>query len=92
MATLICLINQANYLLDQQIAALEEQFVGEGGYSEQLAARRMAARAEKKAEHIPDCPKCGRPLALRTARSGKNEGKQFWGCTGYPDCKGTAEL
>ena len=89
---LICLINQANYLLDQQIAALEEQFVGEGGYSEQLAARRMAARAEKKTEHIPDCPKCGRPMALRTARSGKNEGKQFWGCTGYPDCKGTAEL
>lgn len=101
---LICLINQANYLLDQQIAALEEQFVGEGGYSEQLAARRMAARASRKkkptdpsdrpdpTDHIPDCPTCGKPMALRTARSGKNEGKQFWGCTGYPDCKGTVEL
>jgi hypothetical protein len=27
-----------NYLLDQQIAALEAQFVEGGGYSEQLAA------------------------------------------------------
>jgi len=42
--------------------------------------------------HIPDCPKCGKPMALRTASSGKNEGKQFWGCTAYPECKGTAEL
>jgi restriction system protein len=67
---LICLINQANYLLDQQISALEAQFVGEGGYSEQLAAKRMAVRAEKKnnqsdrTDHIPDCPKCGKPMAL----------------------------
>src|SRR5947209_3489339 len=36
--TIICLIHQANYLLDRQIAALEQQFVREGGYSERLAA------------------------------------------------------
>jgi four helix bundle suffix protein len=34
----ICLIHQANYLLDRQIAGLERQFIGEGGYSERLAA------------------------------------------------------
>ncbi|HSR11723.1 MAG TPA: four helix bundle suffix domain-containing protein, partial [Thermodesulfobacteriota bacterium] len=32
---LICLINQANTLLDRQIEALEAQFIGEGGYTEQ---------------------------------------------------------
>ena len=31
---LICLIHQTNYLLDQQIAALEKQFIEEGGYTE----------------------------------------------------------
>ncbi|HBR92804.1 MAG TPA: four helix bundle protein [Opitutae bacterium] len=31
-------------------------------------------------------------MALRTARQGKNEGHQFWGCTQYPDCKGTAPV
>jgi hypothetical protein len=41
---------------------------------------------------IPRCPECGKPMALRTARTGKNTGRQFWGCTGYPECKGTAEV
>ncbi len=98
---LICLINQANYLMDQQIAALETHFVNEGGYSEQLAAKRMAERAKKKkdptewatlVDHIPDCPKCGRSMVLRTAHSGKNEGQQFWGCSAYPECKGIEQL
>lgn len=95
---LICLINQANYLMDQQIAALEAQFVGEGGYSEQLAAQRMKKRSRDRADHpdsadpIPACPVCGKPMVLRTAKSGKNEGQQFWGCSAYPECKGTARL
>jgi ssDNA-binding Zn-finger/Zn-ribbon topoisomerase 1 len=31
-------------------------------------------------------------MALRTAQKGKNSGKQFWGCTGYPECKKIAEV
>ena len=92
---LICLINQANYLLDQQITALEKQFVEDGGYSELLAAKRMKHRAAQKTDataHIPACPQCGKPMALRTAKSGRNEGKQFWGCTAYPDCKGVVNI
>lgn len=98
---LICLINQANFLLDQQIAALERQFVEEGGYSEQLAAARLAERERKRrdpsdqadpTDRIPGCPQCGKPMALRTAKSGKNAGKQFWGCTAYPECKGVLNL
>ncbi len=38
---------------------------------------------------IPPCPKCGRTMVLRTAtKSGKNAGKRFWGCSGYPEYKG----
>ena len=40
----ICLIHQANYLLDQQIAGLEREFISEGGYTEQLAAARLEER------------------------------------------------
>jgi four helix bundle suffix protein len=47
---LLCLINQANYLLDKQIAALEAQFIEEGGYSEQLAVARLAKRAADRAQ------------------------------------------
>jgi len=34
--TLICLIHQANYLLDQQIRALEKDFLEHGGFTERL--------------------------------------------------------
>ena len=33
------------------------------------------------------CPKCGAALVLRTARKGTNVGSQFWGCSGYPNCR-----
>jgi restriction system protein len=94
---LICLIHQANFLLDRQIAALERAFVEGGGYSEQLATARLAHRrkndssdpSDQPDQKPPACPQCGAQMALRTAKSGKNAGSQFWGCTQYPDCKGT---
>ncbi len=90
---LICLIHQTNFLLDQQIAALEEQFVSEGGYSERLAAKRLKERGTKKSDDpIPACPKCNKPMVLRTARSGQNAGNSFWGCSAYPDCKGVTKV
>lgn len=101
---LICLIHQANFLLDQQKAALEKQFVEEGGYCEQLAAARLTERNRRKAkkndpsdptdpsDHIPDCPLCGKAMVLRTAQKGKNAGQQFWGCSNYPDCRGVVNL
>jgi four helix bundle suffix protein len=96
----ICLIHQTNYLLDQQISALEKAFIQDGGYSEQLAVARLTARETKKdqpdsanqTESIPQCPQCGKPTVLRTAKSGKNNGKQFWGCSAYPRCKGVVSL
>ena len=97
--TLICLIHQANFLLDQQLAGLEQDFIEGGGYKEQLAAARLAHRrkhdppdrpapSDRTDRDFPKCPLCGKLMALRTARQGKNQGSQFWGCTGYPDCKG----
>lgn len=42
--TLICLIHQANYLLDQQLRQLEKQFLEEGGFTERLYQARQQAR------------------------------------------------
>jgi len=92
---LLCLINQANYLLDRQIEALEAKFIEEGGYSEQLAVARLARRTANRSgqtDPIPACPQCGKPMALRTAQKGKRAGTQFWGCSGYPDCKGVIDI
>ena len=42
--TAVCLIHQANYLLDRQLKALEEQFMKEGGFTERLYKKRKEAR------------------------------------------------
>ena len=42
--TMICVIHQANYLLDQQLRQLEERFLSEGGFTERLYQARQAAR------------------------------------------------
>ncbi len=35
------------------------------------------------------CPACGRSMRVRTNRT---DGRQFWGCTGYPDCRRTISI
>jgi len=35
------------------------------------------------------CPKCGSEMVFRTAKKGINAGKQFWGCSKFPKCRGT---
>ncbi len=34
----------------------------------------------------PACPRCGQSMVLRTNRK---TGDKFWGCPGYPQCRGT---
>jgi len=41
---LLCLIHQANYLLDQQLRALEKEFLTTGGFTERLYQTRMRNR------------------------------------------------
>ncbi|MBL7016775.1 MAG: four helix bundle protein [Kiritimatiellales bacterium] len=43
---LICLIHQTNYLLDQQLKALETEFLEEGGFTERLYNSRRRKRGD----------------------------------------------
>lgn len=47
--------------------------------------RNIVEQKQQQAENA--CPKCGRPMVLRTAKSGENQGNQFWGCSGFPRCR-----
>ncbi|MCQ0030991.1 hypothetical protein EFP18_21410 [Burkholderia glumae] len=40
----------------------------------------------------PSCPTCNSLMRLRTATKGRNIGKQFWGCSRFPKCKGSRDL
>jgi len=44
------------------------------------------------AEAPPVCPKCESPMVRRVAKQGANMGKEFFGCSRYPDCRGTRAL
>jgi restriction system protein len=102
---LICLVNQASYLLHRQLKRLEQDFLEHGGFTERLYTVRSQAR-QRQAEqptaasgksgltvqsNTPPtaCPRCGKPMVQRTARQGPGAGQSFWGCSGFPDCKGT---
>lgn len=50
------------------------------------------AKAPSAPAAMPDCPLCAKPMAKRTAKRGANAGSAFWGCTGYPACRGTRPL
>jgi restriction system protein len=42
--------------------------------------------------HATACPLCTKPMMRRTAKRGANAGGEFWGCTGYPACRGTRPI
>jgi len=44
----------------------------------------------RKTENV--CPKCGEAMVLRTAKRGNNQGKQFWGCSGFPKCRTVRQI
>jgi restriction system protein len=37
----------------------------------------------------PSCPQCNKPMTKRTAKRGPDGGRAFWGCPGFPACRGT---
>lgn len=94
--TMLCLLNQASYLLRRQIQRLEQDFLEQGGFTERLYGARKRSLGEQESgksdrseeQTTPRCPRCGRPMRRRTARQGPKAGQSFWGCTGYPECRG----
>ena len=36
----------------------------------------------------PTCPKCASPMVRRVSKGGDSAGKEFWGCSNFPKCRG----
>lgn len=47
---------------------------------------------KRPAASTPACPLCQRQMVQRTARRGRHSGRPFWGCSGYPRCRGTRPI
>jgi restriction system protein len=54
--------------------------------------QRDHVRNVKQNKNNPICPRCGKPMVLRTARKGRKAGSKFWGCSGFPSCKATKNV
>lgn len=67
-----------------------KEWVNFGKLSEQHLKKTLIAKDEKGDDRI--CPLCGKALVVRTARQGKNAGKCFLGCNGFPNCKYTESI
>ena len=52
--------------------------------------RDQLRKAWVRANKMRRCPLCGKPMALRKARKGVYVA--FYGCTTYPECKGTGSV
>ena len=88
---MLCAVNQAAYLLKRQLERQGETFLESGGFTEKLYSARTQGRKPVRANkaNSPPCSLCGQVMVQRTARKGPKAGQSFWGCSGYPDCKGT---
>ncbi len=90
---LLILCNRLIMMLQKQIETLLTVFTEEGGFTEALTAERLQYRTQESIEQdAPACPICGKPMIRRVAKKGVNSGKEFWSCTGYPDCRGTRKI
>lgn len=41
----------------------------------------------KDSANTPICPQCGKTMIKRKAKRGSYVGNEFWGCTGFPQCR-----
>lgn len=83
---MLIIIGRALNMLKSQVEAQGKVFEETGGFRERLTAKRVEARGKEKAP-APECPQCGKPMRRRKSAKG-----EFWGCSGFPDCKGTRPI
>ena len=66
-----------------KLQSLEAAFLEKGGIRERMTQARLEARDGD----VPACPDCGKPMRKRKSQTG-----EFWGCSGYPDCRGRRSI
>lgn len=90
---ILILCNRLIMMLSRQIENQLATFREEGGFTEALTAERLAHRTQQSLQNdAPACPLCGKTMIKRVAKKGITSGKEFWSCSGYPDCNGTRNI
>lgn len=91
--TLLVLCVRVNKMLQSQIQSQLESFKQTGGFTENMTSERLEARkAQAKRNDAPPCPKCGKPMLKRMQKKGTGQGREFWGCSDFPNCNGLLSI
>ena len=59
---------------------------------DELDAMVVAEPISAQAGDSPKCPKCGKEMVRRSSKKGKNPGEEFYGCSGFPKCRGVVAI
>ncbi len=90
---ILILCMRLHSMLIRQMERLVEDFRQEGGFTEAMTAERLAARTQQSQQKgAPSCPQCGKPMIKRMCKKGIHAGREFWSCSGYPQCQGTRDV
>lgn len=85
---MLIVIGRAMNMLNSQVEAQGKAFEETGGFSERLMSKRLEARDTQRIDpDAPECPLCQKPMRKRKSAKG-----EFWGCPGFPECRGTREM
>lgn len=103
----ITLVHQCDRMLKGLLEYQKRQFLEKGGVREQMSKARLGVRQNQRSQRSqsalstlnsnskpipPVCPNCGRPMLIRTQKKGELQGRQFWGCSDYPQCRATLPI
>ena len=90
---MVVLCLKINSMLTSMLLTQLSDFKQQGGFAENLTQERIEARREVAASSgAPACPKCGRPMLRRMQKKGQLQGREFWGCSDYPNCNGLRNI
>ena len=69
------------------VDALKTGMLPKGLFQSFATRRTHLASLEARHNSTVTCPRCGAALILRTSRKGENAGRQFYGCSAFPQCR-----
>lgn len=90
---MLILCERIDKMLERQLKDVLSQHRLKGGFTENMTAERLEARrTQAAASNAPACPICGKPMLRRMQKKGQGQGREFWGCSGYPECRGSRPI
>ena len=102
--TYVCNLSQLNKLIDTiwnqnldaltelQVSSIAAQLEPLTKVSTEVKEKHIASVSDKYGTNKEICPKCGGILVRRIAKTGRSAGREFLGCSNYPNCRFTRNI